>query len=141
MQEGFQVVDHVADMRVRAWGPGFQEVFTQIAKAMWFVMLGETQVPAQERWHIEITGIDMEDLLVGFLNEQLAVFEIDGLVVSTVQEIVFEKCEEEEQICLKAIMCGSYLSNLDTKVNLQIKAATFHGLQLTPTEAWVTFDV
>ena len=83
----------------------------------------------------------MEDLLVGFLNEQLAVFEIDGLVVSTVQEIVFEKCEEEEQICLKAIMCGSYLSNLDTKVNLQIKAATFHGLQLTPTEAWVTFDV
>ncbi|HHY12925.1 MAG TPA: archease [Firmicutes bacterium] len=141
MTQGFQVVDHVADVRVKAWGSGLKTIFSEMSRAMWFVMFGEAEIPASHRWPIQVTGIDMEDLLVGFLNEQLALFDIEGLAVSEVEEITFEESRDGQETCLKSVMCGSHVSYLDAKVNLQIKAATFHGLQLTPTEAWVTFDV
>ena len=64
MSRGFLVSDHVADVRVRAWGLGFEEVFSEMSKGMWSVMFGEARIPALDKWNIEVTGADMEDLLV-----------------------------------------------------------------------------
>jgi SHS2 domain-containing protein len=141
MSRGFQVVDHVADIRVKASGPGFEDVFSEMSKAMWFVMFGEAQIPALHKWHIEVSGMDMEDLLIAFLNEQLGLFDTDGMVMAQVEGLTIEQDPDGEAVCLKSVMCGAPVSHVEANVNVQIKAATFHGLHLTPTEAWVTFDV
>ena len=141
MPAGFQIVDHVADVRVRAWGTCFQEAFSEITKGMWFLMFGGSSIPALDKWSVEVRGIDMEDLLIGFLNEQLALFDIEGLAVSGTEEIIFEESPDGEEICLKSVMCGAHISQVNVRPDLQIKAATFHRLKLTPTEACVTFDV
>jgi SHS2 domain-containing protein len=141
MAKGFLVVDHVADVRIKAWGEGFADVFSQVAKGMWSVMFGEAQIPAIDRWHIEVTGIDMEDLLIAFLNEQLVLFDTDGLVMAHIEELTIEAGPDGEELRLEAVLCGAPVSQVDANTNVQIKAATFHGLELTPTEAWVTFDV
>ncbi len=141
MQKGFQIVDHIADVRVRAWGSNFETVFSEISNGMWSVMLGADEIPVLRNWLIEISGIDMDDLLVNFLNEQLALFDIDGLVVSQIKHIEFGHDCSADDICVKATLCGCHISDFDGCINVEIKAATFHELHLTSTEAWVTFDV
>lgn len=141
MSRGFSVLDHVADVEVKAWAGDFEGVFSEMSKGMWFVMAGEATIPSSHTWIIEVKGVDMEDLLVHFLNEQLALLDMDGLVVSTINEIAFEESRDGEEIGLKSVARGAHVSDLDEPMNLEIKAATFHGLQLTPTEARVTFDV
>ena len=141
MSRGFLVADHVADVRVKAWGSGFEDVFSEMSKAMWFLMFGEAQIPALHKWHIEVTGMDMEDLLVAFLNEQLVLFDTDGLVMAGIEQIRVEPGQDGEEVRLDSVLCGALVSHVQARVNLQIKAATFHGLHLTPAEAWVTFDV
>lgn len=138
---GFQILDHVADVRLRAWGTCIQETFVQVTKGMWFLIFGESKIPALDQWLIEVNGIDLEDLLIGFLNEQLALFDIEGLAVSGIKEISIEASPDGDEFRLTSVVCGSHVSRLDVKPDLQVKAATFHDLELTPTEAWVTFDV
>lgn len=146
MSRGFLVSDYVADVRVRAWGLGFEEVFSEMSKGMWSVMFGEARIPALDKWNIEVTGADMEDLLVAFLNEQLALFDMEGLAVADIERIDIRPVKlgpgrEGEEVLLDAAVSGAHVSQVQARVNLHIKAATFHGLRLTPTEAWITFDV
>ena len=60
---GFQILDHVADVRLRAWGTCIQETFVQVTKGMWFLIFGESKIPALDQWLVEVNGIDLEDLL------------------------------------------------------------------------------
>lgn len=146
MSRGFEVADHVADVMVRAWGSALEEVFCEMSRGMWWVIFGGAQIPALQKWTVEVTADDLEGLLVSFLNEQLASFDIGGLAVSQVERVEIEPAApgqewEGKPMRLRAELAGAHISQVHAQVNIQIKAATFHDLRVSPTEARVTFDV
>ena len=121
MSRGFLVSDHVADVRVRAWGLGFEEVFSEMSKGMWSVMFGEARIPALDKWNIEVTGADMEDLLVAFLNEQLALFDMEGLAVADIERIDIRPVKigpgrEGEEVLLDAAVSGAHVSQVQARL-------------------------
>ncbi len=117
-----------------------------MSKGMWSLMFEDRVVSSQEKWSVEVHAMDAEELLVNFLNEQILLLEVQDLVVSDIDEIVIEQVGTSQsplghQFHLRSIMLGSRLSQANIQPEIQIKAATFHEIQVAPTYAQVTFDV
>jgi SHS2 domain-containing protein len=131
---------------VKAWGTGLSDVFVQISKGMWSLILGDHMVPCHRKWIIETYAMDVEELLVNFLNEQILLLEVNGLAVSDIEGIVIEQVSTSENASgckfhLRSTMLGSRLPEVNIEPEIQIKAATFYEIQVNPTHAQVTFDV
>jgi SHS2 domain-containing protein len=134
----FHEIEHTADLALWARGDTLAELFANVATGMYALSLGDDTTPIPttvERVTIEVTGIDTETLLVNWLNELLYYTEIEGLVFS--QFDILELGPGR----LNSIVNGH------SGVPLQkiIKAATFHGLEITATrngyEVTIVFDV
>ena len=84
---------------------------------------------------IEVKGVDAEALLVNWLNELIYHTDMDGEVFGEF------RIESFEQTHLRATV----RAGRGIELKKQIKAATFHNLQIIPTdngyEATVVFDV
>jgi len=121
-------------------------VFVQISKGMWSLILGDHIVPCKRKWIIETYAMDIEELLVNFLNEQILLLEVKGLAVSDIEEIVIEQVGTSEsasgcEFHLRSTMLGSRISEVTIEPEIQVKAATFYEIEVSPTHAQVTFDV
>ncbi|HOB30770.1 MAG TPA: archease [Bacillota bacterium] len=133
------MLDHMADVVIQAHGECLEDVFAQMSEGMWFLMFEGAKIPNVCKWAIEVQGMDPEELLVNFLNEQIGFLEVEGLVVSQIEQIEIKKANGE--FCLKSDVSGCHLSDLDVSPVIHVKAATFHELEVNPNYARVTFDV
>lgn len=68
---GFQEVEHTADWALDIWAPSLEQMFEQAARGV-LVLTGVKLAPqARETRHLDLLAIDLESLLVNFLNELL----------------------------------------------------------------------
>jgi len=137
--QGYQLLDHPADVRIRAWGSSLEETFRQAALGMWDLMREESAVPCRMKREILVQGRELEDLLVNFLNEQLFMLEAEGFIVSTIESV--ELGWRDGRYVLRAIAGGVLVSDLACPLERQVKAATYHDIKVTNCEACVIFDV
>lgn len=139
MSGGYDIQDHTADLRLRVWGSDFRETLTWACLGMWSLITDAETVPREMTWEVEVTGSDPEELLVNFLNEQLVLLEADGLVAGGVEFLDVE--ERGDRYKVKAVFSGCRIDKLSKPLGRQIKAATYHRLEVAPTGASITFDV
>lgn len=76
MAAGFELLEHTADVGIRAFGPDLAEAFTQAALALAELMGVRVPGPGERRL-VRVEGEDEEDLLVAFLNELLYLHETE----------------------------------------------------------------
>ena len=135
MSEGFEEVEHTADLAIRAYGRDMRELFASAAHGMFALMaeppLGE---PARER-EVSLEAMDYESLLVDWLNELIYLHEVEG---ETYSQFAIKTLSPRK---LQAQVTGG-----PTKIKTRaIKAATFHELEVVKTdkgyEATIVFDV
>lgn len=158
---GFEYLDHVSDVRLRAWGPSLEETFAEASLGMWAVIADPGDVPALLRWTVSASGSDLHELLVNLLNEQILRFDSDGLVAGGVESVVvaglgdtafaakgdispFGKdapAAPENAFTVSAVLAGCRSSELAKPVMRCIKAATFQDLLVSATLVEVTLDV
>ena len=85
-ESGFALLDHTADIGVRAWGPTPAAAFNAAAQGMYAIALGGDVAgatgPAIERT-IAVSGDTWPDLLVNWLAELLYLLSVEGLVART----------------------------------------------------------
>jgi SHS2 domain-containing protein len=79
---GYEVVDHTADKAVRAWGDTLEALFTASARGMFAISLDLSRVESVGVEEIEVTGADLQDLLVRFLSELQYRHEVDRSTAS-----------------------------------------------------------
>jgi SHS2 domain-containing protein len=131
----FVEVEHTADWSIRVSGATLPELFINAATGMYSLMADIASVAPTTGREIEVTSADVEALLVKWLNELLYHTEMNG-------EVFCDFCVEAfEPTHLRAIA----KAGRGLKLKKQIKAVTFHNLQIIPTdngyEATVVFDV
>lgn len=135
----YEVLEHTADLKIRAFGKDLKELFYNMAEGMFNSISPKTvklKVELEEkREKISISSPDREALLVDWLNELLYLynvnrkiytdFKISKLTDTELEAEVFGVAPEEEE--------------------LLIKAATYHGLKIEKkNETWqvtVVFDI
>ena len=72
----FEILEHTADIGLRAWGAGPAELFAHAGLALQSIAVEMEKVTERAAYPIAAEGEDYESLLVNFLNEVL--YYLDG---------------------------------------------------------------
>ena len=138
-RQGYEFQDHVADVRIWAWGNGFEETLVAVTTAVWSYVLGDVSLPRSRSWEVSAEGHDMDDIVVSFLNEQIYLYESEGLVPLSVKDLKVQG--KDGALRLEALFEGCLLTEMPVSPERQVKAATYHGLVVGPELIEVTLDV
>jgi len=137
-EAGYEIVEHTADLAVRAFAPDLPGLLEQAARGMIDLMLGEIPPPERE---IEVAGegASAEELLVDCLREVLLLIDLEGLVPVAVK--VLEAGEGRARCQVGVVSVSAARAALEQA----IKAVTYHGIDVRAAaeglEVEVVFDV
>ena len=134
--ERYVLIDHTADMMVRAFGSTLEECFGNAAYALFDQTVDLSNVGTSESVDIRVSGIDDEDRLVSFLSEMLFIEDADNLILREFDV----RFEGDDVVCTAK---GDRLDHSTHRVKSEVKAVTYHMMQIdrdTPSVT-VLFDV
>lgn len=137
--KGFEVLDHTADVGIRAYGGSREEAFANCALGMMSLILDVESVEPRERKEVVVEASGPEELLVRWLSEILYLVEAEGWAFGgfEVHKVSGRRVE--------GWGLGEPLDAEKHKVSGEIKAPTYHMLLLKEENgtwiAQVIFDV
>lgn len=135
----YKIIDHTADIAVELVATDRPGIFIRGALAMFDLMYGLDSIAQKERRLVTARGDTPEELLVAWLNEVLYVHAVDRFMFSG-----FTGAEISEG-SFSATGLGERFDPKVHKGEMEIKAATYHGLRLVPRgrkwTARIIFDV
>jgi len=139
MKKKYEFINHTADMGIKVWGESLESLFENAAYSM-FDIIGELdKVKAKESLGVEIGGKRTDELLADWLRNLLYKFNGEGYLL---REFNIEEISKKG---LKAKVRGEKLNLSRHTLKTEIKAVTYHGLEVKKTgqgwEAQVIFDV
>ena len=135
---GFEVLDHTADIGIKAHGSCLEEVFINAACGMFSLIAEVDRVSEVFYREIHVEASDQAELLVAWLNELLFVFDAEMLIVNRYE---ITSLEEKQ---LTARVYGDKVDPARHSLKGEIKAATYHLLKLEKDNgfsAQIIFDV
>ena len=124
MRDGFEIIDHTADIAIAAYGIDMKKAFANAALGMFSIMTDIKKVNETVTRDIKVTAEDMKALLVSWLNELLFICEVE--------KILFRRFDISELNETK-IVARCYGEKIDAKrhkIKTEIKAATYHMTQI-----------
>ena len=124
MEKEFEILNHTADIGIRAYGASMQEAFANAAKGMFSLITELDDVEEIEHRDIELTAPDQESLLVAWLNELVYLFDVEN--------IIFKRFDISwlSETHLKAKSYGDKVDSSRHKIKIGVKAATYHMLKI-----------
>ena len=151
----FEFIDHTADAAVDLVAPDAAGLFEAATEALWVLYCGESASVDRAqatRSPVDLAAPDGEGLLVGLLGELIFLFDTRDLLVAELR--VNRLClgggaqvgGSIEGARLEGTLIGYPAAALDGGVETEVKAATYHDLELRQTAAneWrarVVFDL
>lgn len=136
---GFEITEHTADVGVSATGADLADALASLATGMFSIMADPETVRAVRSWQVEVDSADPEALVVDWLNELLYRFEAEGLMPREYRVSV-----DESGKSLVAGCTGELLDPQRHRPGTTVKAATYHGLEISHNGEWrihVVLDV
>jgi SHS2 domain-containing protein len=135
----FEVLEHTADAKFKAYGKSFEEAFMNAAFAMTSLMYDPEMIASLKIEKITVHGKDMEQLLYNFLEEILVLqdskqFVMHGFV--TPIKIIKGKAK----IRLSAEIIGDEIKD-EYKVRPVVKAMTYAEMEISEKPLYVQFVV
>ena len=134
----YKILEHTADIRIRVEAKDLKTLFSQAARAMFDIIAEKKTALGAKKVELSISqkAQDLEELFINWLNELLSLYSVRGVVFSDF------KIKNLASDSLEAIAGGEKASGY--KINKEIKAATYHGLQIAKSgngwKAEVIFD-
>ena len=132
MRRRFEILDHTADVGIRALGADIRTVYENAAWGLMSLIVDPRTVCAAEDERVQVEGNDPVDLLVAWLHEILYRFDARGRVYGGVRVL------EVRDNILKATLQGEPFDSARHEVTTEIKAVTWHNARVEGTRAgWV----
>lgn len=138
MTASFEVIDHTADVGIVARGRDLAELFATAARGMFSLIIPAGGIEPRERRTVTVEAEDVEGLLVAWLNELLVILNGDAYLPA---DFLVEEIAETR---LRAVLPGEPVDPRRHAFRLDVKAATYHMLEITHNGGWsarVIFDV
>ncbi len=147
MKRKFEILDHTADAKFRAYGRTLEEAVANAALATVSLMWDYEKVELKVREEVEIKAWSFETLMVKFLSEILYLFEVKGFLLGKVEEIKIElpaavqkagkeddsgadgQFSDSQDYTLRAILAGDRYSE-KYEIISEVKAATYNDFAL-----------
>ena len=121
----YETFDHEADIGVRGYGRTLEEAFENAARAMFSVMVDLSRVRRVKKFHITVEAPDVEALLVEWLNQLLAIADLEGYLFSD-----FEVKISGDGTRLEGYAWGEPIDRERHEVSVEVKGATYSMLEV-----------
>jgi len=135
----YRFLDHTADLRIAVEADTLAGLFVEGAMAIFDVSVGMESIAVREFREVRASGEDAGDLFVDWLRELLYLFTGEGMVFSRFEITLLSETE------IHARCGGERFSDRRHDVKCEIKAVTYHGLEITRSGdkfcASVVFDI
>jgi SHS2 domain-containing protein len=135
----YEILEHTADIRIRVKAKDLKALFCNCARAMFDIIAEKKESSRSVKHELKIAGKarDLEELFINWLNELLSLSSVRGMIFSDF------KINKLSGNSLEARVRGEKAESY--QINKEIKAATYHELQITRNndiwKAEVIFDV
>lgn len=137
----YEIIETTADIGIKSYGKTLSEIFESCALGMFNIISQTKQVECKGELDISIEAPDLEQLLVDFLNLLLYYKDIQNLVFKSC--IVKNVTKGKEKYSMRTLVCGEVFQNVKHIVDKDIKAATYHMLEINEKDGYATviFDI
>lgn len=125
--ERYRTFDHTADLGLEIYGRDEKDLFSNAAFALFDTMTDIESIACGEKRTVRIDGSDREDLLVNFMREILSLYHIEGFLTG---RFVVNELDEHS---LSGEAEGEPFDSKKHGINMEIKAVTYHQVQIAPT--------
>lgn len=135
----YELIDHTADVGVKAYGKNLSEAFVNAAKGMFDIITDNSEIESVGQYDLELEAPDLEQLLVDFLSELLYLNSAKNQVFG-----FFIVDLDEKNKKLSAKIFGEKFDLSKHKIGAEIKAVTYHILEVRnkrPYHVQVLFDI
>ena len=135
--KSYELIEHTADVGVKAYGKTVAEAFEHAAEAMFDIITDESMIGSIGEYDIQLEAPDLEQLLVDWLSKLLFLNDAENLVFGKFQVTI-------DANRLSAHVFGEKYNNKKHKMGVEIKAVTYHMVKVTekdPIFAQVLFDI
>ena len=143
MERGFRFHDHTADITIECWAPDLIDAFRQAALATFEVILDTSTVKPVETIEVKVTGTDLEELLVEWIGELIAMIDINGQFYS---EFHVDHLEATmDGYVLEGRVLGEAIDHTKHDTRTEVKAMTYADIKILQvpnrTTLWFTLDL
>lgn len=146
MGGGYRIVEHTADLGIKAWGSTPKELLEEAAQGMMNQVVDPACVEAKETREVGLEADTLDELLIQWLREILYIFEKEKLLSIQFQ---IEKHNFNEKnpkhFFMQASIKGDRFNSIRHDICKEIKAVTRHGLYVKRNGPWweanILFDV
>jgi SHS2 domain-containing protein len=135
MTTGFRYLDHVTDAIVEAYGSSLDEAFENSAKGLVNTMIDLEQITPDQEYEIVAKGYDVKSLLYDWLEKVMLGLLIDNIALS---DFKVKISKNNGDYFLKGIAKGEVLDLKKHHYKIEIKAVTYHEMEIKQTENIIT---
>ena len=138
MEKEFEIIDHTADVGIRAYGADVKEAFANAARGLFSLITELDDIEEVEYRDIELTASDQENLLVEWLNELIYLFDAENIIFKRFDITHLSDTQ------LKARSYGNKVDSSKHKIKMGVKATTYHMLKIDKSngvKVQVLFDI
>jgi SHS2 domain-containing protein len=132
---GFRYLDHVTDAIVEAYGSSLDEAFENSAKGLVNTMIDLEQITPDQEYEIVAKGYDVKSLLYDWLEKVMLGLLIDNIALS---DFKVKISKNNGDYFLKGIAKGEVLDLKKHHYKIEIKAVTYHEMEIKQTENIIT---
>ena len=138
MEKDFEIIDHTADVGIRAYGVNIGQAFANAARALFSLITDLDNINEVLHRDIEVAAPDQESLLVKWLNELIYLFDAESIIFRSFDITQLNNTQ------LKARSHGEKVDNSRHKLKTGVKAATYHMLKIDKNNIYkvqILFDI
>lgn len=139
--EKFKFLPHTADAKFQAFGLTLEEAFSHAALALCSLMWEPSRIDLTQELDIEVTGRDLEQLLMNFLEEILYLYETQNFLLGEVDELKISKRTTDSGYLLRAKFKGDRIKEKDERVFGDVKAITYNEMKIIQESGKVLIQV
>jgi SHS2 domain-containing protein len=140
---GFRFHDHTADITVECWAPTLEEAFEEAGLAAFEVILDTSTVEPKESVDVNAQGIDMQELLVEWIGQLIALIDINSQFYCRFE--VLEIVEKEGSWSMLGRAWGENIDHEKHDTRTEVKAMTYADMKFeqnqNSTTLWFTLDL
>ena len=130
---------HTADVGFEVEAPTVPALFERAALGLAATIADLDGVVARDRRTVAVQADDRTVLLHDFLHAILLLAQVEGFLISAVE------VQEADETAVRAVVLGEPVDPGRHRLHGEVKAVTWHGLTVEPTDAgwrgWVLLDV
>ena len=137
---GFKLLEHTADVGIASTGQSLEEALAWLAIGVFSLIVDPDGVLPRDCRQISVSSRDQQALVVDWLNELLYLYEAEGFLPKECEVSVHERrrtvSTNPDAVAIQARCLGEPLDPARHHILSVVKAATYHGLQITHNGHW-----